>query len=189
MTFSRLEEGHISESIANFLISDRKKWLLNFKVKKLCLLSGDRDREREPSVKELFKNTDTVTSRPEISFGKKLLQDLRKGFNLNSDAVGIWNLKWLNLDNPKLAIQYFNPKKRGQQLNEIMKSGALVPLETVLAMIRDKMLANSQASGFLIDGYPREVAQGEQFESTVSNNTLFHPKILNSLKLLNLRNF
>merc|ERR1712136_72915 len=37
--------------------------------------------------------------------------------------------------------------ERGQQLNEIMKSGALVPLETVLAMIRDKMLANSQASG------------------------------------------
>ena len=65
-------------------------------------------------------------------------------------------------------------------MNEIMKSGALVPLETVLAMIRDKMLANSQASGFLIDGYPREVAQGEQFESTVSYNTLFHTKILNS---------
>ena len=38
-------------------------------------------------------------------------------------------------------------------------------------MIRDKMLANSTASGFLIDGYPREVAQGEQFESTVSKNS------------------
>merc|ERR1711937_1004688 len=61
--------------------------------------------------------------------------------------------------------------ERGQQLNEIMKSGALVPLETVLAMIRDKMLANSQASGFLIDGYPREVAQGEQFESTIAPAT------------------
>merc|ERR1711915_27394 len=61
--------------------------------------------------------------------------------------------------------------ERGQQLNEIMKSGALVPLETVLAMIRDKMLANSTASGFLIDGYPREVAQGEQFESTIAPAT------------------
>ena len=49
-----------------------------------------------------------------------------------------------------------------------MKKGELVPLETVLAMIKDKMIANSSASGFLIDGYPREVAQGEQFESTVS---------------------
>jgi len=35
-------------------------------------------------------------------------------------------------------------------------------------MIKDKMMANASASGFLIDGYPREVAQGEQFESTVS---------------------
>ena len=49
-----------------------------------------------------------------------------------------------------------------------MKTGGLVPLETVLAMIKDKMLANADAKGFLIDGYPREVAQGEQFESTVS---------------------
>jgi adenylate kinase len=49
-----------------------------------------------------------------------------------------------------------------------MTKGELVPLEIVLAMIKDKMMASSDASGFLIDGYPREIAQGEQFESTVS---------------------
>ena len=62
--------------------------------------------------------------------------------------------------------------ERGQKLQEIMTKGELVPLETVLAMIRDKMFANSDASGFLIDGYPREVAQGEQFESTVCKEFL-----------------
>merc|ERR1712212_1000355 len=40
-----------------------------------------------------------------------------------------------------LRAEVASGSERGQQLNEIMKSGALVPLETVLAMIRDKMLA------------------------------------------------
>ena len=67
--------------------------------------------------------------------------------------------------------------ERGQKLNEIMKTGGLVPLETVLAMIKDKMLANADAKGFLIDGYPREVAQGEQFESTVSLKTHMYSRL------------
>ena len=67
-----------------------------------------------------------------------------------------------------LRAEVASGSERGQQLQEIMKTGGLVPLETVLAMIKDKMMANASASGFLIDGYPREVAQGEQFESTVS---------------------
>ena len=33
----------------------------------------------------------------------------------------------------------------------------------------DFFFTTLNASGFLIDGYPREVAQGEQFESSVSH--------------------
>lgn len=40
--------------------------------------------------------------------------------------------------------------------------------ETVLDMLRDAMLAKVDSSnGFLIDGYPREVKQGEAFEQKV----------------------
>ena len=74
-----------------------------------------------------------------------------------------------------LRAEVASGSERGQKLQEIMKKGELVPLETVLAMIKDKMIANSSASGFLIDGYPREVAQGEQFESTVSFKSLSIP--------------
>merc|ERR1712050_681263 len=56
---------------------------------------------------------------------------------------------------------------RGKELQEIMTKGNLVPLETVLAMIKDKMFANQDASGFLIDGYPRELDQGKKFEETI----------------------
>lgn len=40
--------------------------------------------------------------------------------------------------------------------------------DTVLDMIKDAMIAKADVSkGFLIDGYPREVKQGEEFEKKV----------------------
>ena len=42
--------------------------------------------------------------------------------------------------------------------------------DTVLDMLRDAMVAKADVSkGFLIDGYPREVKQGEEFEKKVSS--------------------
>jgi len=56
----------------------------------------------------------------------------------------------------------------GKELNAMMTAGKLVPLETVLKLIRDAILANASTSkGFLIDGYPREVSQGEKFEQVI----------------------
>lgn len=40
--------------------------------------------------------------------------------------------------------------------------------DTVLDMIKDAMIAKADVSkGYLIDGYPREVKQGEEFEKKV----------------------
>ncbi|KAI2554053.1 adenylate kinase 1 [Homo sapiens] len=62
---------------------------------------------------------------------------------------------------------------RGKKLSEIMEKGQLVPLETVLDMLRDAMVAKVNTSkGFLIDGYPREVQQGEEFERRIGQPTL-----------------
>ena len=58
--------------------------------------------------------------------------------------------------------------ERGQQLNAIMQQGNLVPLDTVLELVKDAMIARrSTSKGFLIDGYPREVQQGLEFEDKV----------------------
>ncbi|VDL69276.1 unnamed protein product [Nippostrongylus brasiliensis] len=58
---------------------------------------------------------------------------------------------------------------RGAQLTKIMEAGALVPLEVVLDLVKEAMLkaVAKGSKGFLIDGYPREVKQGEQFESEI----------------------
>uniref|UniRef100_A0A8C4MRU9 Adenylate kinase 1 n=1 Tax=Equus asinus TaxID=9793 RepID=A0A8C4MRU9_EQUAS len=62
---------------------------------------------------------------------------------------------------------------RGKVLSEIMEKGQLVPLETMLDMLRDAMVAKVDTSkGFLIDGYPREVKQGEEFEQRIGHPTL-----------------
>ncbi|VDM97184.1 unnamed protein product [Thelazia callipaeda] len=58
---------------------------------------------------------------------------------------------------------------RGTQLNKLMENGELVPLEVVLDLLKEAMLhaVEKGSKGFLIDGYPREVKQGEQFESEI----------------------
>ena len=59
----------------------------------------------------------------------------------------------------------------GQELDEMMKAGKLVPLEKVLELITEGMteaVAQGSCNGFLIDGYPREIEQGTKFEEVVS---------------------
>ncbi|CAF0891757.1 unnamed protein product [Brachionus calyciflorus] len=58
--------------------------------------------------------------------------------------------------------------ERGKMLNELMKKGKLVPNEIVLEMIKEAMLDKVDSSnGFLIDGYPRQVDQGTEFENKI----------------------
>lgn len=59
--------------------------------------------------------------------------------------------------------------ERGKQLTQIMEKGDLVPLETVLTLLKEAMLKKAATSkGFLIDGYPRELDQGKRFEADVA---------------------
>uniref|UniRef100_A0A2C9JDT6 adenylate kinase n=1 Tax=Biomphalaria glabrata TaxID=6526 RepID=A0A2C9JDT6_BIOGL len=59
--------------------------------------------------------------------------------------------------------------ERGKQLTEIMEKGDLVPLDIVLALMKDAMKVYAGVSkGFLIDGYPREKEQGIRFEQEVA---------------------
>ncbi|KAL3093843.1 hypothetical protein niasHS_004213 [Heterodera schachtii] len=61
----------------------------------------------------------------------------------------------------------------GKQLKATMDAGGLVPLDTVLAIVKVAMLKKRESSnGFLIDGYPREVTQGERFEQEIQSPVL-----------------
>lgn len=59
----------------------------------------------------------------------------------------------------------------GKKLNDIMVKGDLVPIETVLDLLKlamVKKVAAGGTKGFLIDGYPREVSQANMFEAEVA---------------------
>ncbi|XP_075691368.1 adenylate kinase isoenzyme 1 isoform X1 [Rhinoderma darwinii] len=72
-----------------------------------------------------------------------------------------------------LRAEVSSGTERGKTLSAIMERGELVPLDTVLDMLRDAMVAKADTSkGFLIDGYPREVKQGEEFEKKIGAPSL-----------------
>ncbi|XP_069842218.1 adenylate kinase isoenzyme 1 isoform X4 [Dendropsophus ebraccatus] len=72
-----------------------------------------------------------------------------------------------------LRAEVSSGTERGKTLSAIMERGELVPLDTVLDMLRDAMIAKADVSkGFLIDGYPREVKQGEEFEKKIAPPSL-----------------
>jgi len=73
-----------------------------------------------------------------------------------------------------LRAEVKSGSSRGAELTKIMEAGQLVPLEVVLDLIKEAMVKAVQkgSKGFLIDGYPREVKQGEQFESEIQPSKL-----------------
>jgi adenylate kinase len=52
----------------------------------------------------------------------------------------------------------------GRRVDEIMKAGQLVPDEITIAMIRDRLSEEEARGGFVLDGFPRNVAQAEALD-------------------------
>ena len=58
----------------------------------------------------------------------------------------------------------------GKRVKEIMNSGALVPDEITIAMLKEELDKNPQAKGFLFDGFPRTVPQAEALDKFMKEN-------------------
>ncbi|WP_314171569.1 adenylate kinase [Streptomyces winkii] len=52
----------------------------------------------------------------------------------------------------------------GQQAQEYMRAGQLVPDEVTIGMAKDRMAEPDAADGFLLDGFPRNIAQAEALD-------------------------
>ncbi|GEL96288.1 adenylate kinase [Cellulomonas composti] len=57
----------------------------------------------------------------------------------------------------------------GRRAQEFSSRGALVPDEITNAMVRDRLAADDTANGFLLDGYPRNVAQVAELEAILAD--------------------
>jgi adenylate kinase len=68
-----------------------------------------------------------------------------------------------------------NDTALGKKVKEIMYSGALVPDEITIAMLKEELDKNPQAKGFLFDGFPRTVPQAEALDQFMKeNNSAIH---------------
>jgi len=68
-----------------------------------------------------------------------------------------------------------NETALGKKVKEIMNSGMLVPDEITIAMLKEEVDKNPNATGFLFDGFPRTVPQAEALDRFMSaNNTAIH---------------
>jgi len=55
----------------------------------------------------------------------------------------------------------------GKQAEPIMKAGDLVPDELIIGIIRDRLNEEEAQDGFILDGFPRTVAQAEALEEAL----------------------
>lgn len=57
--------------------------------------------------------------------------------------------------------------QESQDVAKLIQAGSLVPQEVILKVMQEEVKKNSEADGFVIDGFPRTVEQAESFVSEV----------------------
>jgi len=60
----------------------------------------------------------------------------------------------------------------GLKAKAVMESGGLVSDEIVIGIIRDRIAEKDAAKGFILDGFPRTVAQAEALEGLLAESNL-----------------
>ncbi|XP_052093470.1 adenylate kinase isoenzyme 5-like isoform X2 [Mytilus californianus] len=147
---------------------------------KLVAIDGDRD------LDEIFYNISQVLDfaffgrKPKPPGAEEALKNAKVVFVVGGPGSGkgtqceriVQKYGYTHLSTGNLLrAEVASGSEQGKKLTEIMEKGELVPLETVLMLLKDNMIARAATSrGFLIDGYPRQMEQGVRFEDEVKES-------------------
>src|SRR5215471_13411557 len=66
----------------------------------------------------------------------------------------------------------------GRKADPIMKTGALVPDDLILAMVEARLVQPDCSRGFILDGFPRTVKQAQWLDSYLSSRRLAAPVVM-----------
>ena len=66
----------------------------------------------------------------------------------------------------------------GLQAKKLINDGNLVPDEVVVGMIRNTFSSNKDVDGFLLDGFPRTIAQAEKLDEMLAESSEKVDKVL-----------
>ena len=58
----------------------------------------------------------------------------------------------------------------GKKAQEYMNAGQLVPDELVIDLVKDRLMQDDCANGYLLDGFPRTIYQAEQLDKFLAEN-------------------
>lgn len=72
-----------------------------------------------------------------------------------------------------------NKTSLGLEAKGYMDQGKLVPDSVVIGLVREKLSDPANASGFLLDGFPRTVAQGEALAKVLEEGGLHLTRVIN----------
>ncbi|KHJ92789.1 adenylate kinase [Oesophagostomum dentatum] len=161
---SEIQEANL---VIFFDVSDD---ILTDRVMKRAKTSGRAD-DNMDSMKKRLKTFSTATA-PVIDYYEKKKKLVKIKAHGSIEEIFSEIVKHMDPILNKKLVKSGSP--RGAELTKIMKAGKLVPLEVVLDLLKEAMLkeVSKGSKGFLIDGYPREVKQGEQFESEIQESDL-----------------
>ena len=67
----------------------------------------------------------------------------------------------------------------GKKAAECMKTGALVPDEVTVGIVKERLSKSDCANGFILDGFPRTVDQADALEKILSDLNLKLDRVLN----------
>ena len=70
-----------------------------------------------------------------------------------------------------LRAQIAEGTELGLRAKKLMDEGLLVPDEVVIGMIGNALARNTQAAGFIFDGFPRTVAQAESLDQLLAQHS------------------
>lgn len=59
-------------------------------------------------------------------------------------------------------------------VNDAIVSGEMVPHDIVMQLVEQQILLNRDTDGIVMDGYPRDLNQVQEFESKVKSFASFH---------------
>jgi adenylate kinase len=87
----------------------------------------------------------------------------------------------------RLGLAHLNPgsmfrevaaedSSRGHELRELMAGGELVPDDVTDKLVRERLEALSADQGFVLDGYPRNVAQAEALHGLLADLGRLEPR-------------
>lgn len=104
-----------------------------------------------------------------------------------------------NLLSEKLGIPYLSTghifremakekTKLGRYIKEIMNAGYLIPDDKTVEIVKEYLQKPEYANGYIIDGFPRTVAQAEAFENGAKNAIYLKVTDEEALRRINFRN-